>query len=75
MQASQQVPESFYPDTARKLLAATKPADIDYFLYRFVAWQDTPQGNTNFWDDQAACRTLFPEGRALIEEWLRLSEQ
>ena len=74
MQANEQVPASFDPQTAKSLLAAVSPAAVKAGLFGFVAWADTPQGDTNFWDDQAARRELSPEGRAIIEEWLRLSE-
>ena len=69
-----QVPMSFRPLIAKQLLAATTPEAVCCGLYDFVAWADTPQGNTNFWDDQAVYGKLSPKGRAIIEEWLRLSE-
>ena len=75
MQANEQVPASFDPDTAKALLSATTPKAVEDGLYDFVAWDDTPQGDTTFWDDQADRRELSPEGRAIIEEWLRLSEK
>ena len=74
MQANEQVPESFDPQLAKQLLAATTPAAVEAGLFEFVAWHDTPQGATNFWDDQALYGELSPKGRAIIEEWLRLSE-
>jgi hypothetical protein len=75
MPANEQVPASFDPAIAKALLAATTPEAVEAGLYGFVAWADTPQGNTSFWDDQAACRVLFPKGRTIIEECLRLSER
>ena len=75
MQANEQVPESFDPEIAKSLLAAVSPKAVEAGLYGFVAWADTPQGGTTFWDDQAACGKLSPKGRAIIEEWLRLSEK
>ena len=73
MQANEQVPASFDPAIAKSLLAAVSPKAVKAGLFGFVAWSDTPQGGTTFWDDQAARRELSPEGRAIIEEWLRLS--
>ena len=75
MQANEQVPASFDPEIAKSLLAAVSPKAVEAGLYGFVAWSDTPQGNTNFWDDQACYGKLSPKGRVIIKEWLRLSEK